>query len=445
MNSNLKLLPATLLVAVLALAGCGGGSGGDTTPDPMPMPTPEEECLAGGGAVYEDGECKTAEDLREEGRDAEAAEREAAEAAEARQAAAKKIFGFLNATPDDSSTLLVVAPVSARPDSLDTTAGDLMDAYDAAKDADNMIGMEDKAQVAYMSTQGAGRQVDSVNTDDTRPVLNATLILAANARHIMGSGFATGTNEVVEHTNLKGEGDRTVQGSYMGAMGAYTCPTAADCTSQRTDNGVMLGGTGWTFTPNTGQKFTLPDASYAEFGWWLDENIAATAARVGAWYASGVDGAALPNKLSIVGATGSATYTGTAIGQAALYHRLGGDQNVGGAFTADAELMASFGATPMLGGTIDNFDVGGAQPDWVVKLNTTPLGTDSGALDPDDTTPENTTVWTIDGTDGDAGGSWSAQLYDIPTGSHQPVGVAGGFQASYESDGHMVGAFGAEQ
>ena len=433
MNSSWKFLPAALFVA--ALAGCGGGGSDDMmTP---PEPTPEEQCSADGG-IYEDGTCKSADDLRNEGAEQEGEDRDAAEAAKERQAMAKKIFGYLNAGN-------IAAPVSARPDSLDVTAGDLNDAFSAAQKADDMMGSEEMAHVAFMSTQGDGRQVDSVHTDGTtREVANAVLILAANARHIMGSGFATGANEVVEHTNLKGEGDRTVEGSYMGAMGAYTCPTGT-CTSQRTDNGVKLGGDGWTFTPNTGQKFSLPDASYAEFGWWMDESLAATEARIGAWYASGVDGAALPNDLDISGATGSATYTGTAIGQAVLYHRLAVDENVGGAFTADAELMATFGATPMLGGMIDNFNVGGMEPNWMVKLNTTPLDGTTGALDPDGTTPENTTVWTIDGTDGDAGGSWSAQLYDIPTGSHQPVGVAGGFQASYESDGHIVGAFGAEQ
>lgn len=41
MNSNLKLLPAALLVAMLAVAGCGGGGSDDTTEpvDPPTMPT----------------------------------------------------------------------------------------------------------------------------------------------------------------------------------------------------------------------------------------------------------------------------------------------------------------------------------------------------------------------------------------------------------------------
>ena len=80
MNSNLKLLPAALLTAVLALAGCGGG--GDTTP----MPTPEEQCTAGGG-TYADGNCKSAEQV----------------AAEDAIAAAYMAAAGLDATSDDAA------------------------------------------------------------------------------------------------------------------------------------------------------------------------------------------------------------------------------------------------------------------------------------------------------------------------------------------------------
>ena len=65
MNSNLKLLSAGLLVAVLALAGCGGG-GSDDTMAPEPMPTPEEQCTADGG-TYVDGNCMSAEQVAAEG------------------------------------------------------------------------------------------------------------------------------------------------------------------------------------------------------------------------------------------------------------------------------------------------------------------------------------------------------------------------------------------
>ena len=64
MNSTWKLLPAGLLVA--ALAGCGGGGGGEMM-EPEPDPTPEEQCSAAGN-IWDDGECKTAEDLRKRAR-----------------------------------------------------------------------------------------------------------------------------------------------------------------------------------------------------------------------------------------------------------------------------------------------------------------------------------------------------------------------------------------
>ena len=427
MNSNLKLLPAALFVAVLALAGCGGGSSDDTmTPPPPPPPTPEEQCLAGDGVVYEDGVCKTAEDLRNEGRDAE----KEAEAAKAAQALAKKLRGLL----------MPATVVASNAQTTDTESAALLT---KARSDGMAASANGNTVVAIMNTQGAGNQVNSIHTDGTtRPVASAVLTLATNARHVMGSGFATGTNQVLDHTDLVGEGARTVTGSYMGAMGVYTCPTATDCTSQRTDSGIQLTSAsgGWTFTPNTGQKFTTPDTAYAEYGWWINED-AANDPKAGAWFADPA-GAAL-GTIDVSAATGSATYTGTAIGQATYYHSQGGGLNVGGAFTADAELKATFGATSTLTGTIDNFDVGGMKPGWSVALSGGSIANGTGTVATAATT---TTTWTIDGTKGAALASgWSAQLYDIPTGAHQPTGVAGGFRAEYESDGYMVGAFGAEQ
>ena len=62
MISNLKLLPAALLVAVLALAGCGGGSDGTMTPtDPMPTPpTPDPAALATAVDAANDAEAASA-------------------------------------------------------------------------------------------------------------------------------------------------------------------------------------------------------------------------------------------------------------------------------------------------------------------------------------------------------------------------------------------------
>lgn len=430
MNSNLKLLPAALLVAVLALAGCGGGGSDDMTPDEMPpMKTPQEECEDAGNNWHE-GDCLTDQQLIDLG--IKQGEQNAADeaAAKAAKALAKKLHGLLS--PVVEAALVTEVP---------TDAGAAALLADARRD-----GMDESANgnvvVMVMDTEGAGVQVDTI------PTANQTLTDAGNARHIMGAGFATGANEVLKHTNIKGEGDKEVTGSYLGAMGVFTCPDAStDCTSQRTDNGIKLGGTGWTFTPNTGQKYTTPDATYAEYGWWINEDLAAaTNPKLGAWYA-GVDGAALSTlEQDVSSATGSATYTGTAIGQAAYYHSQGGDLNVGGAFTADAELNATFGATDAtrtLTGTIDNFNVNGMNPGWSVALKGGAITASSGNVPVGATT---TTTWTIDGTDGDAlPSAWSAQLYDIPSTGHQPTGVTGGFKAQYDSDGYMVGAFGAEQ
>ena len=425
MNSNFKLLPATLLVAVLALAGCGGGGSDDMTPDPMPMPTPEEECLAGGGVVYEDGVCKTAEDLRNEGRDAEAEEREAAEAEAARQAAAEKFHGLLEAT----TPAAVAQPANGRP----AATPDYSTQITAAEDGAYNQGM---IRIMFSNTMGSATQAE-FHTGTSRDADNTAL--TENPRHVMGSGFATGQNELKTH-----EADDEVSGSYMGAAGTYTC-SADDCTSRRTANGIQLGGTGtWSFVPNANSMYSIPDGNYAEYGWWLDETVAGVtgASRVGAWYANQA-GAAIAD-LVVTGSSGTASYTGQAIGVAAYHHSFGGDANAGGAFTADAALSANFD-TNMLSGSITNFDVDGHNPDWSVALGASAIATDTSEV-----ANAGTTTWTIGGTAGTArneaaGGGWSAKFYDIPTGAHQPTGVAGGFKARYDSDGYMVDAFGAEQ
>ncbi|MDE0209924.1 MAG: hypothetical protein OXJ64_08575, partial [Boseongicola sp.] len=91
------------------------------------------------------------------------------------------------------------------------------------------------------------------------------------------------------------------------------------------------------------------------------------------------------------------------------------------------------------------FDVGGHNPDWSVALGSSAIDAGTGAA-----ANVGATTWTINGTEEDArndaaGGGWTARFHDIPDGTHQPTGVAGGFRAQYESDGYMVGAFGANR
>ena len=412
MNSNWKLLPATLLVAVLALAGCGGGGSDDMTP-PDPMPTPEEECQAAGN-IWDDGECKTAEDLRNEGAEAE----KEAEAAKARLAMAKKLRRILAVTAVEAAA---TAPTGTTP------SADVVAALGKANDADDGAGKENDAQVMVYDNKGPMIKVTALPTGES-----LTDISTLSTRHIMGADFATGSAEVKDHDD-----GSTVRGSYRGASGGYVC--TSDCTSQRTKDGIMLGGTWASFDVDAGQKYDAADADYASYGWWLDEGITtADAAQAGAWYVV-TQGTPITAD-QVTAASGTATYNGQAVGKAAYYHSLGGDSNMGGHFTADAELMADFD-TNMLSGSITGFDIGGMDPGWSVELMKHAIAGTGIAID----TATAMTKWTVDGTAGDAGGNWSAAFYGKPADEHQPSGVAGGFEASYESDGYMVGAFGAER
>ena len=131
----------------------------------------------------------------------------------------------------------------------------------------------------------------------------------------------------MKHSDTQGEGTRKVKGSYKGAMGEFACTGA--CTSRKTNDGIQLLGGTWAFTPDTGQKYKLDDPHYAQFGWWINENDLNTGGvKAGAWYGSGGGTGAARGAAFVLGAsansgitadeinaaTGSATYTGHAIG-----------------------------------------------------------------------------------------------------------------------------------
>ncbi len=353
------MLPAITLAGALVLAGCGGGGGTGEEGD---------ECTYG---KKDNGDCYTLAE-RDAKRDAERDkkaedERKAEEMSEAAQARAKALHGFLAAT--DNS---VGQPTAMRGTTFDTD-GDLQDAYETA--VEKGTGSKMKASVVVANTKGGDvESIDhsAVDTDGTAEDApgNSILIDADNAEHIQGSGFANTEGVTVEHTDLQGEGTRKVRGSYKGAMGEFECASATDCTSQKTNKGIKLGGTGWAFTPDTGQKYKLDDPRYAEFGWWLNE-AASGAPKAGAWYGNGAtsDGATFP-ATSTTASTGSATYTGSAIGQAAFHDATTPAENIGGAFTADAKLTANFdgGTDGMLKGDLTNFKVGGVDVGWPVAV-----------------------------------------------------------------------------
>ena len=391
----------------------------------------------------DDGSCYTLAE-RDAKRDAERdkkaeEEKESEEMAEAAQKRAKDLHGFL--------TAVVPTVESDRPALTD----DLLGAYNAAvKDG---TGSQEKASVRVTTTKGADVESAShsqVSDTPSNPG-NDILVVITNAKYISGSGFASAEGVVVKHTDAKGEGDREVKGSYRGAMGTFTCADASnDCTSQRTKDGIqLLSTTGWSFTPDTGQKYKVDDPYYAQFGWWLNEAAEDDAVRAGVWYSPGgfAAGTAFGDTNSnlteaeLTAATGSATYTGDAIGQAAFYDGTTDDENIGGAFTATATLTADF-EDEMLKGEITGFKVGGVDTDWKVELMQGDIVARGVAYD---AASDAKTKWTANGKTAEADGAWGAVFYDVPDNEHQPKGVAGGFRSGHGTEGEMVGAFGAER
>ena len=124
----------------------------------------------------------------------------------------------------------------------------------------------------------------------------------------------------------------------------------------------------------------------------------------------------------------SATYSGTAAGMSVLKadNEAGDGQDIdSGRFTANVTLMAEFGASPMLSGTINGFDGSAVNPNWTVSL-------EEGAF-ADGTLADGATVTT--GRDGE----WSATSYGSDEDA-RPAGIFGGFNAHF-SDGHAAGAY----
>jgi len=411
-------MPAVMVAGALALAGCGGGSG-------TPAERDDGSCTFGKKMGSDD--CYTEDEYRakvkKEAEEAAEEERKNKEAADAARKRAKDLSDLF----DDVDAAAPFATTN-RP----SQVGDARKASDGMASAS-----EGKIQVGVKLVNGA--------PSDATAVLNAALV--AGTGTIIGTGFATGSNQVVTHDGMTGtnKGSRSVRGTYNGAQGTFIC--VGECTSRRgSGNAILLDAGGgndtWTFTPDGGQKFNAVAA--AEYGWWINEP-ASSGAKIGAWHAGAAGGSAPTADIS--GSSGSATYKGDAIGQAAFYDSTTPGENVGGAFTADAELTATFGTAAMLEGEITNFEIGSTKPEWTVKLVKHDLTESDGTLD---TTNTPRTEWTIgtgdDAVKGDPGGLWSANLHSIPTeGGHQPVGVIGSFHAVHGEEGSMIGAFGASQ
>ena len=430
MKSNWKLLSAGLLVA--ALAGCGGGSSGDMT---EPMMTPEEECLAGDGVVYEDGVCKTAEDLRAEGRDAEAEKRD-------KEAAADQAAADAKAAQEDAQKLraaLAAAIGGTRDGTIADNPGD--DYFVNAVPTAAALGGEDAHK--SMSVTVMGKAFDKEYT-----LTNGSITLTANDQDFpfnraKASVFSTSGNKDHDNNTLVGGNARfRTTGTYHGVSGTFTCtaPDNGTCASNvGGDQEFTLVGT-WTFTPGDASS-RVTDGNAAQYGWWTDD-IGKTTAEARVYFGAGDD--AVAN--TTFGGGGKATYKGDAVGQYAI-HRGAGAANDSGAFTAKATIEANFATTgATVSGTIDGFmGADGNARDWTVALQSADLS--GGVWAPntaDDAANPGMTVWTMGDDKAAAAGGWNGAMYG-GSATVTPTAVAGAFAAEHGNIGNMIGAFGADK
>ena len=235
-----------------------------------------------------------------------------------------------------------------------------------------------------------------------------------------------------------------LSGFYQGAAGNYTC-TPADagpCITRVSASGVTFvdagATTGWMFTANNGAMVSVADSAYMKFGWWMrdDKTSANPLDSVAVFH--GIEGAAVGDVSAV---TGTATYEGGAAGKYAWRDRVA-DTAHGGHFTAKAALTANFD-TEMMNGSISDFRLGddGTDPNWTVTLSAAAITT-TGAVDRAATVM---TTWAVGDSEANAAGGWQAQLSN--TGAERndnlPTGVSGAFNANFNEQGRMIGAFGA--
>ena len=221
---------------------------------------------------------------------------------------------------------------------------------------------------------------------------------------------------------------------YKGIGGTLFC-AGSDCDVNA--NGNLTGG--WYFTPADGDELYIADSAeagsymaavmYAQYGYWLTYGVDGSPTGVATYAAKGHADTNTENLDLTRGADATtdvtATYTGDAVGIAVR-------DETSGQFTADVTLTATFGASPMLGGTISGFDGKAANPEWNVMLKDTTIvaaGSSTGVA-----------------YGGTAEGAWTAQGYgpaqtegDDPV-MHRPEGFFGAFDANF-SDGAAAGAY----
>ena len=238
--------------------------------------------------------------------------------------------------------------------------------------------------------------------------------------------------------------------NYNDIPGTVFC-AGSDCEVSEVDADDESTLTGsWYFTPDDDEEWYIRtttdgvttydvDTLYAQFGHWLAEsgefNLVNTYAMNEAGSTAAGTNYNLEDVNTMEGDTTlldtSASYRGPAAGMS-VYQTVNMDGTINtmqsAAFTATVNLKATFGDSPTLAGTVNDFQGDATNSRWSVELQSTGF---NGAL-----TNGRTVASGRDGV-------WTATAYGSGSSGNnevRPTGIFGGFNAQF-TDGHAAGAY----
>ena len=318
--------------------------------------------------------------------------------------------------------------------------------FDAVTNDDLKYSTDDHQGMTWAQIAGEANvmmmRLGTITADGTHTAGNQELSVASIAGMTASAVAPSGTDF---STSGNTDGAATANSMYMGITGAVFClGGSGGC---KVTDGKL--GAGWYFSPgspmtyyvrnpNRDESVNTPyveETSYTQYGYWLSlsagsgtpDDLSDDVWDVNTFATSG--GGSTVNLVAGTTANGladTATYSGKAAGMSVRKTpKTGGGNHIdSGMFTADVTLRASFGATPEVSGTINNFMGSAVGSGWSVRLDAATLGTSA-----------NSGTAVASGEDG----SWAATAYGNDADA-RPAGVHGGFSAHF-LDGHAAGAY----
>ena len=166
-------------------------------------------------------------------------------------------------------------------------------------------------------------------------------------------------------------------GTYDGYSGTFKCAETGTCNIAADADGALTFAGTWTFTASLTAKRhssqAQEDSEFLYFGIWAHELTNAAGTPDFKWAAGG-DATDITADPHFAALTGSATFTGGAIGKYALAKVAGREAKIG-TFTATANFSATFGTSPTISGRITDFKEGGSSlgADWHVFLGSSDI------------------------------------------------------------------------